>query len=316
MRTRVTELLGIKYPIIQGGMAWVSTAPLVAAVSEGGGLGVIGSAGMDPNELRKNIRQVQSITGKPFGVNLMLLSPFIDDQIQVVKDERVPIVTTGAGNPSRLIDDFAKAGIITLPVVASVQLAKRLLRHGIKAVIAEGMESGGHIGDITTMCLIPQMVDALGIPVIAAGGIGDGRGMAACFALGAEGVQIGTRFVCTQECEVHTSYKEAILKSQDRSTVITGTTTGHPVRCLKNKLTRKFDELDAIRASREEIEALGSGRLRKAVCEGDVDEGSVMAGQIAGLIHDIRPASEIIQDLITGFQVAIGRLSVLRESEQ
>jgi enoyl-[acyl-carrier protein] reductase II len=313
MRTRVTELLGIRYPIIQGGMAWVSTAPLVTAVSEAGGLGVIGSGGMNPEELRDNIRQVKSTTNKPFGVNLMLLSPFIEDQIKVVKEEKVPVVTTGAGNPSRLIDDFSNIGIITIPVVASVLLAKRLLRHGIPAVIAEGMESGGHIGDITTLCLIPQMVDALDIPVIAAGGVGDGRGMAACFALGAEGVQIGTRFVCSYECEVHPSYKEAILHSQDRSTVMTGMSTGHPVRCLKNKLTRKFEELESLRVSREEIEALGSGRLRKAVCEGDVEEGSVMAGQIAGLIHDIKSVSDIIQDIMTDFQMTIRRMASIQE---
>jgi len=313
MRTRVTELLGIQYPIIQGGMAWVSTAPLVSAVSEAGGLGVIGSGGMSPEELRENIRQVKATTTQPFGVNLMLLSPSINEQIQVVKEEKVPVVTTGAGNPSRLIDDFSKIGIITIPVVASVQLAKRLLRHGIQAIIAEGMESGGHIGEITTMCLVPQMVDVLDIPVIAAGGIGDGRGMAAGFALGAEGVQIGTRFVCSLECEVHPSYKEAILNSQDRSTVMTGMSTGHPVRCLKNKLTRKFDELEALHANREEFEALGSGRLRKAVCEGDVDEGSVMAGQIAGMIHDVKSVSEIIQDIMAGFQTTITQLASLKE---
>ena len=309
METRVTKLLGIDYPILQGGMAWVSTAPLVAAVSNAGGLGIIGAGGMDANQLRENIRQVRTKTKKPFGVNLMLLSPYINDQIEIVKEEQVPIVTTGAGNPSRLIDDFSKRGIMTIPVVASVQLAKRLVRHGIQTIIAEGMESGGHIGEITTMCLVPQMVDALDIPVIAAGGIGDGRGMAAVFALGAEGVQVGTRFVCSNECSVHPFYKEAIVNSQDRSTVITGMSTGHPVRCLKNKLTRKFEELEAHQVNREEIEALGSGRLRRAVCEGDVEEGSVMAGQISGLIDDIKPVSEIIKDMIYEFQNTVARLT-------
>lgn len=313
MQTRVTDLLGIDYPILQGGMAWVSTAPLVAAVSKAGALGIIGSGGMDANELRENIHQVRAITEKPFGVNLMLLSPHINEQIEVVKEERVPIVTTGAGNPARLIDDFSKSGILTIPVVASVQLAKRLVRHGIQAIIAEGMESGGHIGEITTMCLVPQMVDALDIPVIAAGGIGDGRGMAAAFALGAEGVQIGTRFVCSNECQIHPFYKQAIIDSQDRSTIMTGMSTGHPVRCLKNKLTRKFEELESLRASREEIEALGSGRLRRAVCEGDVEEGSVMAGQISGLIHDIKPVSDIIQQMIEEFHNTIAQLTLFQK---
>ncbi len=313
METRVTKVLGINYPILQGGMAWVSTAPLVAAVSNAGGLGIIGAGGMDANELRENIHQVRTITEKPYGVNLMLLSPHINQQIEVVKEERVPIVTTGAGNPSRLIDDFSERGIITIPVVASVQLAKRLVRHGIRAIIAEGMESGGHIGEITTMCLVPQMVDALDIPVIAAGGIGDGRGMAAVFALGAEGVQVGTRFVCSNECSIHPFYKEAIVNSQDRSTVMTGMSTGHPVRCLKNRLTRKFEELETHRASREEIEALGSGSLRRAVCEGDVEEGSVMAGQISGLIHEIKPVSEIIKNMLIEFQNTLARLTLLKK---
>ena len=313
METRVTKLLGIDYPILQGGMAWVSTAPLVAAVSNAGGLGFIGAGGMDADELRENIHQVRIKTEKPFGVNLMLLSPHINEQIEVVKEERVPIVTTGAGNPSRLIDDFSKRGIVTIPVVASVQLAKRLVRHGIQAIIAEGLESGGHIGEITTMCLVPQMVDALDIPVIAAGGIGDGRGMAAAFALGAEGVQVGTRFVCSNECNIHPYYKEAIVNSQERSTVMTGMSTGHPVRCLKNKLTRKFEELETLRASREEIEALGSGSLRRAVCEGDVEEGSVMAGQISGLIQDIKPVSEIIQTMLIEFQNTLTRLALFKK---
>lgn len=307
MKTRVTKLLGIDVPIIQGGMAWVATAPLVAAVSEAGGLGVIGTGNMTGEELRSEIRRTRSLTSKPFGVNLMLLSPYIQEQIKVVKEERVPVVTTGAGNPGHLIEDFAKLGIITIPVVASVSLAKRLQKNGAKIVIAEGMESGGHVGEITTLCLIPQVVDAVEIPVIAAGGIADGRGMAACFALGAEGIQIGTRFICSEECEVHPAYKEAIIKASDRSTVVTGASTGHPVRCLKNKLARKFEVLEKQGASREEIEALGSGKLKEATC-GDVQEGSVMMGQIAGLVKDIKPVKEIIAELLEECRQTISRL--------
>ena len=308
MRGRVTEILGIKYPILQGGMAWVSTAPLVAAVSEAGGLGIIGAGGMTGEGLREEIRRTTSLTGQPFGVNLMLLSTYVKEQIEVVKEEKVPVVTTGAGNPGELVEDFARRGILTIPVVASVALAKRLLRRGIKLIIAEGMEAGGHIGEITTMCLVPQIVDAVSpLPVIAAGGIADGRGMAACFALGAEGIQMGTRFVCTEECEVHPLYKEAIVKAQDRSTVVTGNTTGHPVRCLRNRLTRKFEELEAQRAPVEEIEALGSGRLREAVC-GNVEEGSVMSGQVAGLIKDIKPVRQVIEDIIAEFKETVKKL--------
>jgi len=300
--------LGIKYPILQGGMAWVSTAPLVAAVSEAGGLGIIGAGGMTGEKLREEIKRTKSLTGQPFGVNLMLLSTYIKEQIEVVKEEKVPIVTTGAGNPGELVEEFAREGILTIPVVASVALAKRLLRRGIKLIIAEGMEAGGHIGETTTMCLVPQIVDAVSpLPVIAAGGIADGRGMAACFALGAEGVQMGTRFVCTEECEVHHLYKETIVKAQDRSTIVTGTTTGHPVRCLRNRLTRQFEELEARRAPVEEIEALGSGRLREAVC-GNVEEGSVMSGQIAGLIKDIKPVQQVIEDIIREFKETVKKL--------
>lgn len=313
MQGRVTEILGIKYPILQGGMAWVSTAPLVAAVSQAGGLGIIGAGGMTGEGLREEIRRTKSLTGQPFGVNLMLLSAYVEEQIQVIKEEKIPVVTTGAGNPGRLVEDFAREGILAIPVVASVALAKRLVRHGIKLIIAEGMEAGGHIGETTTMCLVPQIVDAVSpLPVIAAGGIADGRGMAACFALGAEGVQIGTRFVCTEECEVHPLYKEAIVKAQDRSTAVTGNTIGHPVRCLRNRLTRKFEELEAQRAPVEEIEALGSGRLREAIC-GNVEEGSVMSGQIAGLIKDIKPVQQVIEDIIKEFRETVKKLSHLVE---
>ncbi|HSV31297.1 MAG TPA: nitronate monooxygenase [Atribacteraceae bacterium] len=308
MRTRVTDILGIRYPILQGGMAWVSTAQLAAAVSRGGGLGIIGAGGMSANELREEIRRAKTLTTEPFGVNLMLLSPVIAEQIYVVKEERVPVVTTGAGNPSSLLKEFNQLGILTVPVVASVSLAKRLERSGADLVIAEGMESGGHIGEITTMCLIPQMVDALDIPVVAAGGIGDGRGMAASFALGAEGVQMGTRFICTMECMVHERYKQAIIKASDRSTTITGLSTGHPVRSLRNRLSRRFTELEERRACREEMEALGEGCLRRAACEGEIEDGSVMAGQIAGLIHDCMPVGQIIERLIEETKKALFHL--------
>ncbi|MDK2896201.1 MAG: enoyl-[acyl-carrier protein] reductase [Candidatus Atribacteria bacterium] len=308
MQTRVTDLLGIEYPIIQGGMAWVATTPLVVAVSEAGGLGIIGAGGMSASQLQTEIRQVRSATDKPFGVNLMLLSPCIEEQIRVVKEEKVPVVTTGAGNPGSLVEDLSSLGIMVIPVVASVALAKRLLRYGVKMFIAEGMEAGGHIGEVTTMCLIPQMVDAVSVPVIAAGGVADGRGMAACFVLGAEGVQLGTRFVCTEECDVHPAYKEALLKAQDRSTVVTGTSTGHPVRCLQNKLSRQFTQLERRGVSREELEALGSGKLQAAVC-GDVSEGSVMAGQISGLIRDIKPVKAVIEEIMKDFQTTVSRLT-------
>lgn len=313
MKTRVTELLGIRYPILQGGMAWVATASLVAAVSEAGGLGIIGSGGMSGEELREEIRRVRSLTDQPFGVNLMLLSPYIEEQIHVVKEERVPVVTTGAGNPGHLVEEFAHLGILLIPVVASVALAKRLERYGIKAIIAEGNESGGHVGEVSTLCLVPQVVDAVRVPVIAAGGIGDGRGMAACFALGAEGVQLGTRFICTRECEVHPAYKEAIVRAHDRSTVVTGLTTGHPVRCLRNRLTRKFEELEFTGASREDIEALGVGKLKEAAICGNVEEGSVMCGQVAGLIQEVKSVREVIEDIVEEFWTTLRRLEQVGE---
>jgi enoyl-[acyl-carrier protein] reductase II len=313
LKTRITELLGIEYPILQGGMAWVSTAPLVAAVSSAGGLGIIGSGGMTGEELREEIRRVRSLTDYPFGVNLMLLSPHIEDQIRVVREERVPVVTTGAGNPGPLVEDFARLGILVIPVVASVALAKRLERYGIRAIIAEGSESGGHVGEVSTLCLVPQVVDAVTVPVIAAGGIGDGRGMAACFALGAEGVQLGTRFICTEECAVHPAYKEAILKAHDRSTVVTGLTTGHPVRCLRNRLTRKFEELEFSGASRQDVEALGVGRLKEAAVCGNVEEGSVMCGEIAGLIRDIKPVREVIGTIVAEFWTTLEKLQKVRK---
>ncbi|MCR4430138.1 MAG: enoyl-[acyl-carrier-protein] reductase FabK [Tepidanaerobacteraceae bacterium] len=296
--TEICDLLGIKYPIIQGGMAWVATAELAAAVSNGGGLGIIGAGNAPADMVRDQIRKAKSLTDKPFGVNIYFMSPFVDDVMKVVIEEKVAVVTTGAGNPGKYIPCLKEAGIKVIPVIASVALAQRLEKTGVDALIAEGMECGGHIGEITTMALVPQIVDAVEIPVIAAGGIADGRGFIAALSLGAEGVQMGTRFVCAKECTVHDNYKKAIIKAKDRSTVVTGKPTGHPVRVLKNKLSHQFEILESRGADIKELEALGTGRLRAAVVEGDVDNGSVMAGQIAGMITDIKPAAEIIEDLI------------------
>lgn len=280
-------------------MAWVSTAELAAAVSEGGGLGIIGTGNAPPDWVRDQIRKTRSLTTKPFGVNVMLLSPFADEVMRVLVEERVPVVATGAGNPGKYVPALHAVGSKVIPVVASVALAKRLERAGADAVVAEGMESGGHIGELTTMVLVPQVVDAVKIPVIAAGGIADGRGVAAALALGAAGVQLGTRFICATECTVHPRVKEFILKARDRDTVVTGRPTGHPVRCLRNKLTRQFEELEARCAPPEELEALGVGKLRAAMREGDIEYGSVMAGQCAAMVREIKPAAEIIQELVT-----------------
>ncbi|MBC7329414.1 enoyl-[acyl-carrier-protein] reductase FabK [bacterium] len=307
-RTRVCELLGIEYPILQGGMAWVATAELAAAVSEAGGLGIIGAGGMPGEILREEIRKARSLTNKPFGVNIMLMSEFVEEQMKVILEERPAVITTGAGNPGVYIPDLKSAGIKVIPVVASVALAIRLERIGVDALIAEGSESGGHIGEVSTFALLPQVVDAVSLPVIAAGGIADGRGFLAAFALGAEGVQMGTRFVCSTECTVHPAYKEAIIKARDRDTVVTGRPTGHPVRCIRNKLTRKFEELESRCAPPEELEELGRGRLRAAAVDGDVEYGSVMAGEISGLIKDIKPVKQIIQDIITEAEELLANL--------
>jgi len=308
IRTRLCEMLGIEYPILQGGMAWVSEARLAAAVSEAGGLGIIGTGNAPADWAREQIRLAKSLTDKPFGVNVMLLSPFAEDVLRVVLEEGVAVVTTGAGNPGKYVPALQAAGTRVIPVVASVALAKRLERTGVDAIIAEGMESGGHIGEVTTMALVPQVVDAVSVPVIAAGGIGDGRGMAAAFALGADGVQMGTRFVCAEECTVHPNVKAAIVKARDRDTVVTGRPTGHPVRCLHNKLTRQFEELEARCAPPEELEKLGIGRLRAAMVEGDVEYGSVMSGQIAGLVREVKPAKDIIRDIVSEAAQVMRRL--------
>jgi len=297
--SKICQLLNIKYPILQGGMAWVATAELAAAVSNAGGLGVIGAGHMPPDALRSEIVKAKSLTNKPFGVNIMLMSPFVKEVMQVVIEERVPVITTGAGNPGEYIPALKEIGSKVIPVVASVALAKRLERVGVDALIAEGMESGGHVGEVSTMALIPQIVDAVSIPVIAAGGIGDARGVVAALALGAQGVQIGTRFVASVECTAHDNYKEAVIRAKERSTVLTGMTTGHPVRVIANKLTREYLELERNGASVEELERLGAGKLKAAVRDGDVERGSIMSGQIAGMVREVKPVAAIIEEIVS-----------------
>lgn len=299
MQTEVTKLLGIKYPIIQGGMAWVAEHHLAAAVSEAGGLGLIGAANAPAEWVREEIRKAKELTDKPFGVNIMLMSPYADDVAKVVAEEGVKVVTTGAGNPGKYLASWKEAGICVIPVVASVALAKMMERAGVDAVVAEGTESGGHIGETTTMVLVPQVVDAVKIPVIAAGGIADGRGIAAAFILGAKGVQLGTRFVASKEAVVHQNYKDYIVKAKDIDTRVTGRSTGHPVRVLRNAVTKEYLELEKKGASFEELESLTVGGLRRAVQEGDTKTGSLMSGQIAGMIRDIPTCQEIIDRLVT-----------------
>ncbi len=296
----ICKLLNIKYPIFQGGMAWIGTAGLASAVSNAGGLGIIGAGHMPPDLLRAEIQKAKKWTDKPFGVNIMLMSPFVKEVMEVVIDERVAVVTTGAGNPAEYLPALKEVGTKVIPVVASVALAKRLVRSGVDAVIAEGTESGGHVGEITTMALIPQVVDAVDVPVIGAGGIGDSRGIMAAFALGASAVQMGSRFVVSEECIAHPNYKNLVLKAKDRSTVVTGRSTGHPVRVLANKMTREYAEMESHNASVEELEKFGAGRLNLATHKGDVENGSVMIGQISGMFHEIKPVATIIEELVGG----------------
>lgn len=290
-------------------MAWLATYELASAVSNAGGLGIIGSGNLPPEWLREQIRATKERTDKPFGVNIMLLSPYKEEYIKVVIEEGVKIITTGAGNPGIHIPKLKEAGIKVMPVVASVALAKRLERAGADAIIAEGMESGGHIGELTTMALIPQVVDEVSIPVIAAGGIADGRGLAAALALGAQGVQMGTRFVCSEECIAHPKFKQKIIEARDRSTVVTGLSTGHPVRCLENKFAREFLALEKEGATPEELNQFGMGRLYLGVIEGDIENGSLMAGQIAGLIKDIKPVKVIIEEIVAQAEEILSRLN-------
>lgn len=306
MKTEVTKLLGIEYPIIQGGMAWVAEYHLAAGVSNAGGLGLIGAASAPAEWVREQIREAKKLTDKPFGVNIMLMSPYADEVAKVIVEEGVKVVTTGAGNPEKYMKMWKEAGVKVIPVVASVAVAKRMERCGADAVVAEGCESGGHIGESTTMTLVPQVVDAVNIPVIAAGGIADGRGIAAAFMLGASAVQMGTHFVVTKEAQVHENYKNCILKAKDIDTRVTGRSTGHPVRALRNRMTNVYLQKEKEGASFEELELLTLGSLRKAVVEGDVVNGSMMSGQIAGLVKESMTCQELIQKLVKETDALIG----------
>ncbi|MBR5166274.1 MAG: enoyl-[Ruminococcus sp.] len=308
MKTRITELLGCEYPIIQGGMAWVAEHTLASAVSNAGGIGLIAGGSAPIDYLRDQIRKCKEKTDKPFGVNIMLMSPNADDLAQLCIDEGVRVVTTGAGNPGKYIAAWKEANIKVIPVVPSVALAKRMERAGADAVVAEGTESGGHIGENTTMCLVPQVVDALEIPVIAAGGIADGRGMAAAFMLGAEGVQIGTRFLASEECQIHPTFKELVIKAKDTDSVVTGRYTGHPCRNIKTKFSKKLanGERDGS-LSPEEFEQITLGSLRKAVVDGNVDEGSFLCGAIAGMVNEIKPCKDIVEEIMAGAEKLLAR---------
>lgn len=306
MKTKITELLNIQYPIIQGGMAWVAEHNLAAAVSNAGGLGIIGAASAPPEVVREEIRKCKELTDKPFGVNVMLLNPNADEVAKIVVEEGVKVVTTGAGDPSKFMAMWKEAGVVVIPVVASVALARLMERAGADAVVAEGTESGGHIGSTTTMTLVPQVVDAVSIPVIAAGGIGDGRGFAAAMMLGAEAVQMGTRFIVANESIVHENYKKKVIQSSDVSSEVTGRTTGHPVRCIRNKMTKEYIKLENAGADFMELEKLTLGSLRKAVIDGDVVEGTLMAGQISGLVKKEQSCKEMIEEIMEQANALLG----------
>lgn len=300
MKTRITELLGIKYPILQGGMAWVASHPLAIAVSNAGGLGVIAGGSAPAEVIEQEIHAVRKETDRPFGLNIMLMSPFAKDLVQLAIDERVPVVTTGAGNPAPHIEGLKSAGCKVIPVIPSVALAVRMERYDADAVVFEGTEAGGHIGELTTMAALPQVVDAVRIPVIGAGGIADSRGFLAALALGADGVQIGTRLLATEEVRLHPDYIRMVLKAKDRDAIVSGRSTGHPVRALKNDFQLHFIEMEQQGATPEELEVLGAGRLRAAVVDGDVKNGSVMAGQVAGLVKEVLPVRQILDEMVSG----------------
>ncbi|WMJ78145.1 MULTISPECIES: enoyl-[acyl-carrier-protein] reductase FabK [unclassified Sedimentibacter] len=311
LKSNICSLLNIKYPIFQGGMAQISDAGLAAAVSEAGGLGVIAAGNNTAEALRKEIKKIKDLTDKPFGVNVMLLSPHAKEVGMMLIEEKVPVIITGAGNPGKYMKLWKEAGIKVIPVVPSVAYAKHLEKAGADALICEGTESGGHVGEITTMCITPQVVDAVSVPVVAAGGIGDGRGIAAAFSLGAQGVQVGTRFLLAKECNVHSNYKNKVKNANDTDTAVTGRKTGHPVRVLKNKLVKQFKDLEKNNADVEEMEQLGRGRLYKAAVEGDVDYGSVMSGQIAGLVNKEQCCEEIIEEMFEEAEKIMQELSSL-----
>jgi enoyl-[acyl-carrier protein] reductase II len=309
LRTSICDLLGINYPVIQGGMAHLGTAELVSAVSNAGGLGIIGTGYYEPDWVRDQIERTREKTERPFGINIQLRSPHIEQVVRIILEERIKIITTGAGNPARYMPDFKQAGIKVIPVIAGVSSAVKVQEVGADAVVAEGMESAGHIGETTTMALVPQVVDSVRIPVIAAGGIADGRGLAAALALGAKGVQMGTVFACSQECIAHPEYKKKILEANDRSTVITGRTTGLPLRSLKNSLTEQYTALEEGGATPEELDLFGQGRMYLGLIDGDVDEGSLLAGQISGMIKEVRPVKDIIEEIVAEAETVITNLS-------
>lgn len=302
MKKDICNILGIKYPIFQGGMAWISDSKLAAAVSNAGGLGIIAGANAPASYIRNEIKETKKLTDKPFGLNIMLLSNNADELADIAIEEGVKVITTGAGNPGKFMERWKQAGIIVIPVVASVALAKRMERCGADAVIAEGCEAGGHIGKLTTMVLLPQVVDAVNIPVIGAGGIADGRGIAAAFALGASGIQVGTRFLVSEECQIHDNYKNAVIKSKDIDTVVTGRCTGHPVQVLKNKLAKEYLKLEKNSVSFDKLEELGRGALKKAVVDGDIENGSLMAGQISGMLKKVQTSKEIIEEMFNEYE--------------
>jgi enoyl-[acyl-carrier protein] reductase II len=308
LKTAICDLFGIKYPIIQGGMAHVATAELVAAVSDAGGLGIIGAGAAEAGWVREQIHLTRKQTDKPFGVNILLISPFAEQVIDVVLEEKVSVVTTGAGNPGPYIPRFKEAGIKVMPVVASVALGRRLERAGADAFVAEGMESGGEIGQITTMALVPQVIDKVTVPVVAAGGIADGRGLAAALVLGAQGVQMGTRFVCSEECVAHPDYKQAIVDASDRATAISGQSTGYPMRALENKLIHEFWEKEKAGISMEELMEFGMGRVRLGLVEGDLENGTLLAGQIAGMIKEVKSVKVIIEEMVAEAEAIIAQL--------
>lgn len=307
MKSHIVEMLNIEYPIFQGAMARISDASLAAAVSEAGGLGIIAGGTAPVEYVRNEIKKTKELTKKPFGVNIMLLSENADELAKILCDEGIKVVTTGAGTPGKYMEMWKEHGIKVIPVVPSVAIAKRMVRSGADAVIAEGTESGGHVGELTTMTLVPQVVDAVDVPVIAAGGIADGRGIAAAIMLGADAVQVGTRFLSAYECTVHQNYKQRVLRAKDIDTVVTGRCTGHPVRIFKNKLSRKFSELESVNASLEEIEKLGVGALAKAVVDGDMDFGSVMAGQIAAMVSKEQSCKDIITEMMAETKLLLNK---------